>query len=137
MNMLYREYISVEDYNKLREAVGWGSLCEEQARAGLNNSAYVISCYDGEKTIGTARVIWDGGYIAYLSDVMVLPECQGLGYGKQMVLRAIQYMKSQLKPNWKIKLVLLAAKDKEKFYEKFGFQERPNKQAGAGMEMWL
>lgn len=32
MNIIYRELISVEDYNKLREAVGWGKLCDEQAQ---------------------------------------------------------------------------------------------------------
>lgn len=31
MNIVYKEGISTDDYNTLREAVGWGKLCDEQA----------------------------------------------------------------------------------------------------------
>lgn len=137
MNLIYKEYIEVEDYNTLRDAVGWGRLCEEQAKQGLENSVYVISCYDQDKIVGTARVIWDRGYVSYLADVMVLPNYQRLGIGKHMVEEAVAFMKKQVKEGWQIKMVLIAAKGKEGFYEKFGFAERPNDNAGAGMDMWL
>ena len=32
MNRIFKECIEVKDYNALREAVGWGKLCEEQAQ---------------------------------------------------------------------------------------------------------
>ncbi len=137
MNVIYKEFISVEDYNILREAVGWGKLCDEQAQQGLDNSAYVISCYDNDKIVGTARIIWDKGYISYLADVMVMPEYQRMGIGYHLVEMAIEFMKSQVKEGWKIKIVLTAAKGKETFYSKFGFNERPNKYAGAGMDLLL
>lgn len=137
MNVIYKESISVEDYNMLREAVGWGKLCDEQAQQGLDHSAYIISCYDNDKIVGTARIIWDKGYISYLSDVMVIPEYQGMGIGFHLVKMTIEFMKSQIKEGWKIKIVLTAAKGKEAFYRKFGFNERPNKDAGAGMDLWL
>lgn len=137
MNLVYKESISVEDYNILREAVGWGKLCDEQARQGLEHSVYVVSCYDNDKIVGSARMIWDRGYISYLADVMVMPEYQGMGIGHRLVEMAIAFMKLQLKEGWKIKIVLVAAKGKETFYKKFGFVERPNEDAGAGMDMWL
>lgn len=137
MNITYKESISVADYNTLRNAVGWGALCDEQAAQGLAHSVYVIGCYDEGKIVGTARVIWDRGYISYLADVMVMPEYQGKGIGRHMVEMAIAFMKSQIKEGWKIKMVLIAAKGKEAFYERFGFCERPNNEAGAGMDMWL
>jgi hypothetical protein len=31
----------------------------------------------------------------------------------------------------------MAAKDKEGFYEKFGFVSRPRENRGAGMDMWI
>lgn len=34
-------------------------------------------------------------------------------------------------------MVLVSAKGKEAFYEKFGFVARPNQDEGAGMQMWL
>lgn len=72
----YLEGIEVEDYNRLREEVGWGALPTQQAQIGLEHSSYVVSCRDQEKTVGTARVIWDGGYTAYIADVMISPEYQ-------------------------------------------------------------
>lgn len=137
MNIIYKEFIRVKDYNALREAVGWGKLCDEQAQQGLDNSAYVISCYDDDKIVGTTRIIWDKGYISYLADVMVMPEYQRMGIGRHLVEMAIEFVKSQLKEGWKIKIVLTASKGKEAFYKKFGFNERPNKYAGAGMDLLL
>lgn len=137
MNITYKNHISVADYNALREAVGWGSLCEEQAAQGLKHSAYVISCYDNGQIVGTARVIWDRGYISYLADVMVMPQYQGMGIGQHMVEETIAFMKAQQRAGWRIKMVLVSAKGKEAFYKRFGFQERPNENAGAGMDMWL
>lgn len=137
MNIRYQEFINAADYNTLREAVGWGKLCEEQAKHGLLHSAYVVSCYDNDKIVGSARIIWDRGYISYLADVMVMPEYRRMGIGHHLVEMAISFMKSQRKEGWRIKIVLVSAKGKEAFYKKFGFQERPNEDAGAGMDMWL
>lgn len=137
MNLVYKELISVEDYNALREAVGWGKLCPEQAQQGLEHSAYIVSCYDNDKIAGAARIIWDKGYIAYLADVMVMPEYQRNGIGYHLVERAITFIKSQIKEGWRIKIVLVSAKGKEMFYKRFGFRERPNEDAGAGMDLWV
>lgn len=46
-------------------------------------------------------------------------------------------MKTRLQEGWKIKVVILAAKGKEPFYEKFGFNSRPNEEEGAAMNLWL
>src|SRR5574344_1474211 len=137
MNFEYRIGISVEDYNYLREAVGWEKLNKEQAQAGIENSNRIISCYTEEKIAGSARVLWDHGYIAYLSDVMVLPEYQGLGIGKELIALLIDHLKGQLKDDWKVKIVLVSAKGKEPFYEKFGFTRRPDENGGAGMQKWI
>ena len=42
-----------------------------------------------------------------------------------------------MKPGFKVKLNLNSAKGKEPFYEKLGFKQRPNEDAGAGMDQWL
>lgn len=137
MKFIYKDSISVQDYNSLRTAVGWQPLCAEQAQQGLNNSAYIISCYAHNSIIGATRIIWDRGYIAYLSDVMVKPQYQHQGIGHYLVSKAIDFMKLQKKKDWRIKIVLVASKGKEGFYEEFGFIERPNAKSGAGMELWL
>ena len=114
MKLKYENKINYKDYNRLRDEVKWGVLPEEQAKIGLNNSAYVIACRDGENVIATARVIWDGGYAAYICDVMVSPEYQRKGIGSQMINKIMNYLKNQLKSGWKIMITLVAAQGKER-----------------------
>lgn len=137
MNIEYKEHITVEDYNKLREAVNWGALCEEQAEQGLNHSAYVVSCYVNGEIAGSARLLWDHGYMAYIADVMVMPAHQGQGIGRHMIEMILTYLKAQIKEGWRMMVVLVATKGKEPFYRKLGFRERPDAESGAGMDVWL
>ncbi len=132
----YNNELSAKEYCNLRSMVGWTQLIEEQAQSGLDHSDFVIACREGNKIIGCARIFWDGGYIAYLADVIVSPEYQNQGIGKKLVKECISYVDSQLKPNWRIKIVIVATKGKEEFYEKIGFIRRPNEDEGAGMQMW-
>lgn len=131
------DYISPEEYLELRRKVGWREFPIEEARNGIDN-AYMVQCArDDGKAIGVMRLLWDGGYVAYLSDVIVDPEYQGQGIGKTLVESCIQRIKSEMKPGYKVKLCLLAAKGKEPFYTKLGFGERPNEELGAGMDQWF
>lgn len=97
----------------------------------------VLCARDNGKAVGVIRLLWDGGYIAFLSDVIVDPEYQGLGIGKVLVESSIQKIKDDIKPGYKVKINLMAAKGKETFYEKFGFLRRPNDNLGAGMDQWI
>lgn len=137
MELRYENRLSTADYLMLRQAVGWEALCSAQAEQGLKGSSCVFACYDGEAAVGTARLIWDGGYIAYIADVMIRPEYQGRGIGRHLVQQLISFVRDRMKPGWKVKLVLIAALGKEGFYEKLGFIARPNAQGGPGMEKWL
>lgn len=132
----YNNELSAKEYCELRAAVGWQPLIEAQVQSGLNNSDFLIACRDGEKIVGCARIFWDKGYIAYLADVMVKPEYQKQGIGKRMVSECICFIDRQLKDGWRIKIVIVSAKGKERFYEKFGFELRPNERDGAGMQVW-
>ena len=132
----YNNELSAKEYCELCSAVDWQPLIEEQAQSGLNNSDFMVACRDGEKIVGCARIFWDKGYIAYLADVMVKPEYQKQGIGKKLVNECISYIDKQLKDGWRIKIVIVSAKGKEQFYEKFGFEVRPNERDGAGMQIW-
>ena len=132
----YSNELSAKEYCELRAAVAWQPLIEEQAQSGLYNSDFIIACRDDGDIVGCARIFWDKGYIAYLADVMVKPAYQGQGIGKKLVQACIAYIRAQLRDGWRIKIVIVSAKGKEAFYEKFGFQIRPNETDGAGMQMW-
>ena len=133
----YVDNISAEEYMELRRKVGWCEFPLEEAQAGIDN-AYMVKCVrNNAKAIGVVRLLWDGGYIAFLSDVIVDPEYQGQGIGRMLVETCSDRIKADAKPGYKVKMCLMAAKGKEPFYKKFGFDERPNEKLGAGMDQWL
>lgn len=132
----YNNILSVTEYCELPSMVEWPPITEEQAQAGLDNSDFIIACREDNVIVGSARLFWDKGYIAYLADVMVKPEYQKQGIGKHLVDECILYIDNQIKANWRIKIVIVSAKGKEPFYEKLGFEIRPNENDGAGMQMW-
>ena len=132
----YSNDLTAGEYSELRSSVGWLALADEQVKSCLDHSDFLIACRDDERIAGCARLFWDKGYIAYLADVMVKPEYQQQGIGSKLVQECISYIDSQLKEGWRIKIVIVSAKGKEPFYEKLGFQIRPNDTYGAGMDMW-
>ena len=133
----YTDSITPEEYMELRKKVGWMQFPCEEARNCVENACMVICVRDEGKAIGVARLLWDGGYVAFLSDVAVDPAYQGRGIGRKLVETVIERIKDDMKPGWKVKLTLNSSKGKEPFYEKFGFRVRPNDDAGAGMDQWL
>lgn len=137
MSIVYTNTISVEDYNALRVSAGWSEINPEQAQAGLIGNTLLVAAKDGDKMVGVARLVWDGGYAALIKDVLVLPECQGMGIGTAMMEQILDYLKSQMKPGWKVAVDIMTAIRKEGFYEKFGFVSRPRDNRGAGMELWI
>lgn len=135
--IIYTNDISVENYNMLRASAGWVTIQPEQAKVGLKGSALLIAAKDGDITVGTARLVWDGGYAALIKDVLVLPEYQGKGVGTAMMTQILDYLKSKLETGYGIQIDLMSAKGKESFYENFGFSIRPRENRGAGMDMWI
>ena len=132
----YNHILSAKEYCELRSAVAWKPIPEDQAQSGIDHSDFVIACRDNDEIVGCARIFWDKGYIAYLADVMVKPDYQRQGIGKRLVDECIAYIDRQLKEGWRIKIVIVSAKGKEPFYERFGFEVRPNENDGAGMQLW-
>lgn len=135
-NIEFIKTIDIETYKEFRHSVGWLDLQHEQVKALLKNSI-CFSCLMDGKTVGIARILWDGGYTAYLADVIVDEKFRGHGIGKKLVEHAVEEVKSRMQSGWKVKMLLLAAKDRESFYEQFGFVSRPNDHEGCGMNMFL
>jgi GNAT superfamily N-acetyltransferase len=137
MNITYTNTISVKDYNALRESVGWRVFRDGLAKKSLAGSSYKVVAYDGEKAVAIGRVISDGGYVAYFADFIVRPEYQHKGIASEIMRQLIELAKSQLEDGDPMDMVLLTAKGKEPFYERFGFQKRPDEHFGHGMGQWI
>jgi N-acetylglutamate synthase-like GNAT family acetyltransferase len=109
----------------------------KQAQSGIDRSDYIIAAKKEDKTIGMARVLTDSGCVALILDVVVLPEYQGNGIGNTMLRMIMSYIERNLDEGEIAYVALMAAKGKEGFYQKFGFEERPNDHHGAGMTQWI
>jgi GNAT superfamily N-acetyltransferase len=138
MDLIFGNTISVDEFNYLRKSVGWNEIEKNLALKTINNALFIITATVDKKTIGLARVSGDGGYAIFITDVIVLPEHQKKGIGGKLMDKAMDYIKDDFLLNGQSVFVnLMAAKGKESFYKKFGFEERPNDKVGSGMTQWV
>ena len=135
------EYIdeapSLEEYKEMRRAVNFMVLSDRIASNALNNALHITTGRDNGRAIGMIRVLSDGSYANFITDVMVIPEYQHRGIGKEMMRRTIDFMYNTLEKGETIVLYLMSASAREPFYKQFGFRERPNEVWGAGMSQWI
>lgn len=133
----YENMIPVEDYLRLRASVGWKTIAYKQAENAVKNCFYSVCCYDDSKVVGMTRLLWNGDYCAYISDVVVDEAYRGQGIASHMINMVIEYLKENMEGGYAVKIFLMAAKDRESFYEQFGFIRRPNDYSGAALDMWV
>lgn len=129
--------ITVEEYQNFRKAVKWKMFGNKQAKEGLEHSTYLVCIRLEGKAIAMARFLWDHGYIAYIADVIVLPEFQGQGLGRMMMENILSYVNRTVPNDYDLMISLVAAKGKHSFYEKFGFISRPTSEYGPGMHLYI
>lgn len=82
----------------------------------LENSAHVVLALEGGRVIGFVSAISDGVLSAYISLLEVLPDHQGRGAGRELMIR----MNALLEGLYMIDV--LCDDDVLSFYEKLGFQ---------------
>lgn len=122
---------SVTEFIQLRLSVGWGESNIISTKSSLENSLFHITIRDSGKLLAMGRVIGDGGLNFYIQDVVVHPKAQGQGLGDK-IMKAIEvYLNDAAQPGSTIGL--FAATAKEKFYQRYGYIERPNQNMGNGM----
>lgn len=124
---------NVEEYNKLFDAVGWGSYDRKVSKLALENSLYTVSIYDDDKIVGFGRLIGDGVCYFYIHDVMVLPSYQKKGIGTMIIDKLKNKVLEYKKINPYLRLYLGVSLGKEEFYKKCGFITREEAGLGSGM----
>ena len=124
---------NVEEFNLLYDAVGWGAYDEEITRKALDNTFYSVSIYDDDKIVGYGRIIGDAVCFLYLQDIMVKPEYQGGKIGTMIMNKLLEKVNAIKEENPNLRVYVGASKDREKFYEKFGFVKRIDAGLGYGM----
>ena len=130
------ELVSADDFNRLRELVGWETHPINDVDRGLQNTLFCVKAINQKnEIIGMARVIGDNGIIYYIQDVIVLPAYQEQGIGNRIMSRIMDYINKNGHSGMNV--CLMAAKNKEGFYKRFGFIERPSEEYGPGMCLTL
>jgi aralkylamine N-acetyltransferase len=110
------------------EGVDWGELERlfivadlggrrgDKIRRAFENSQLVCFAWDGERLVGASRAITDWEYHATVYDVVIHPDYQGQGVGKQLMQALIDRL-----PVWRI--LLVCEEELVGFYQKLGFGE--------------
>lgn len=134
MNLTIKENVkNIEEFNFLYDAVGWGAYSDDITKRALDNTFYSVSIYDEDKIIGYGRLIGDTICFMYIHDIMVLPDYQSKKIGTMIMNKLLEKINELKKENPDILVYLGASKNKEGFYEKFGFVKRIDTGLGYGM----
>ncbi len=136
--IIFRENtLDIQTYQELRASVGWKQLLPEQAETALRRSLFTVCAYDGERPVGMGRIVGDGVVIDYIQDLVVRPDVQSQGIGRQIIERLIRYVRETKLEDAEIMLCLMCAKGREEFYKKFDFIARPTQNLGPGMIQYI
>ena len=132
--MIIKENVkSVEEFNFLYDNVGWGCYDDEVSEVALDNTLYSVSVYENDEIIGYGRLIGDGACFLYIHDIMVRVDYHGKKIGTLIMNKLMDKVKSYKKFNPYVRVYLGASKNREGFYEKFGFISRRDADLGEGM----
>ncbi len=124
---------NVKEFNLLYDKVGWGHWNEKISQKALDNTFYSVTVYDNEKVIGYGRIIGDTICFLYIQDIMVITEYQSNKIGTMIMNKLLDKINDIKKENPSLRVYVGASKNKEYFYEKFGFVKRIEADLGYGM----
>lgn len=83
----------------------------------FRNSRFRCFIFDSDVIVGAGRALADGHDCAYICDIAIHPDYQGLGLGKRIVQDLVD------QSNGHKKIILYANPGKEGFYAKLGFKK--------------
>jgi len=106
--------VSWTDVTNLFRSVGWGQRDPEQVCSAFAKSTFKCFAFNDAKLVGFGRTIDDGRYYATIVDVVVHPDYQRQGIGRQIM----QSLKAAL--NGFLVITLTAAPEVQPFYMKLG-----------------
>ena len=108
------------DWNELSELYKIAPLGEKDAKdleMVFGNSKFKCFAFYENKIVAVGRALADGADCSYLCDVAVHPGFQGLGLGKAVIQKLVDFSEGHKK------ILLYANPGKEPFYKKLGFSQ--------------
>ncbi|WP_214711324.1 MULTISPECIES: GNAT family N-acetyltransferase [unclassified Exiguobacterium] len=119
-----------EEHQRLRVKAGMPKRSDSGTVKGLANTLHGVCLYKDDTMVGMGRVVGDGGMVFHLVDIVVDPECQGLGLGKLIMEQLMDWILQEADETAIISLIADIPADG--LYRQFGFDySRPE---SVGME---
>ncbi|MFC7679067.1 GNAT family N-acetyltransferase [Paenibacillus sp. GCM10028914] len=123
--------LTPEIYIELRRKVGFKQYSFEDVAMALEKTLFSVVIYDADKPVGIGRVLGDDRVVFFIKDVVVDPDYQNRSIGHDIMLSLMEYIEGKACKNAYVGL--MSTPNKEGFYKKFGFIQRPNEEFGHGM----
>jgi GNAT superfamily N-acetyltransferase len=133
MEITYRDThdFTPETLADLFLSVEWSSgHFPDRLAAAMRNFETVFSAWDGDRLVGMICAMDDGSMTAYIHYLLLRPEYQGRGIGKELVERVKEKYRDYLR------LVLVAYDDEIPFYEHCGFEKAKDASPMFITELW-
>ncbi len=124
MNITYNDTqdFTENDLRRLFLSVNWESgNYPEKLRIAMANYGSVFSAWDRDRLVGLVSIMDDGIMNAYIQYVLVDPEYQGQGIGRQLLNMAKERYADYLR------IVIVAYNNRVSFYEACGFSRGAEK----------
>ncbi len=117
--------VDLYDLEELCDAVGWARRPLRKVKTAIQNSFLVLSMWEqrGTKTrlVGFSRATSDHAFNATVWDVVVHPDFQGRGLGKELMRQTIERLRRADISN----ITLFADPQVVEFYRNLGFMPDP------------
>ncbi|PAU68288.1 GNAT family N-acetyltransferase [Bifidobacterium criceti] len=130
---IQQDTLTPELFLQLYTSVGWDAPGIDQVRAALAHSTATFTAYTGDEAVGMVRLIGDGGMSFYIKDFAVVPTAQSQGVGQALLCELERCVRSRIGSGWAVSLELISSQHAVGFYERHGFEARPNAWDGPGM----
>ena len=119
--------VEFEQVLALYRALRWSSAEKpRELERALRNSHFLVTAWDGSRLVGLGNAISDGALVVYYPHMLVRPEYQGRGIGREIVRRLMARYAGFHQH------ILVADGGAIEFYRKCGFER-----AGHTEPMWV
>ena len=120
--MMIREYTTYDgaEILPLYDSAGWTVYTKDPDRlaAAFAASLLTLAAYEDGKLVGIVRAVGDGTTIVFIQDLLVLPDFQRRGIGKELLKAVLD----RFADVYQIQLTADDRGDLLRFYRSMGFQ---------------